>query len=129
MVPGSTLMYGSNFCSRTVSPRRSSSMPMEAAVRPLPNELTTPPVTKMCLAMIHPEEGENLVRAKKWTRSQQWLLESQNQGVSADAPASQRDYTAGFAGESNRAGRRERLRAGETTEDEEQAHHIRHSEH
>src|SRR5438105_4398617 len=26
-------------------------MPMEAQVRPLPSELTTPPVTKMCLAI------------------------------------------------------------------------------
>src|SRR5215212_5950977 len=51
MVPGSTLMYGSNFCSRTLSPRRSSSIPIEAHVRPLPRELTTPPVTKMNLAM------------------------------------------------------------------------------
>src|SRR5437773_867742 len=50
MVPGSTLMYGSNFCSRTRRPRCSSSMPIEALVRPLPRELTTPPVTKMCLA-------------------------------------------------------------------------------
>src|SRR3954447_18793393 len=51
MVPGSTLMYGSNFCSRTLRPRRSSSIPIEAHVSPLPRELTTPPVTKMNLAM------------------------------------------------------------------------------
>src|SRR5262245_52368572 len=51
MVPGSTLMYGSNFCSRTLSPRRSNNMPMEAHVSPLPSELTTPPVTKMNLVM------------------------------------------------------------------------------
>src|ERR1051326_3788589 len=51
MVPGSTLMYGSNFCSRTRRPRRSSNNPIEALVIPLPRELTTPPVTKMCLAI------------------------------------------------------------------------------
>ena len=44
-------MYGSNFCSRTRRPRCSSSMPIEAQVSPLPSELTTPPVTKICLAM------------------------------------------------------------------------------
>src|SRR5688572_20777164 len=47
MVPGSTLRYGSNFCSATLRPRFSSSVPSAAAVRPLPSELTTPPVTKM----------------------------------------------------------------------------------
>src|SRR5687767_1240952 len=52
MVPGSTLMYGSNFCSRTRRPRCSSNMPIDAQVRPLPSELTTPPVTKMCLATL-----------------------------------------------------------------------------
>ena len=34
---------------RTGSPRCSSNMPIEALVSPLPSELTTPPVTKMCL--------------------------------------------------------------------------------
>src|SRR5262249_21864423 len=52
MVPGSTLMYGSNFCSRTRRPLCSRSMPMEAQVSPLPRELTTPPVTKMCLVCL-----------------------------------------------------------------------------
>src|SRR5262245_29058404 len=51
MVPGSTLMYGSNFCNRTLRPRRSNSIPIEAHVSPFPSELTTPPVTKMNLAM------------------------------------------------------------------------------
>ena len=32
-------------------PRALSSRPMEAAVMPLPTELTTPPVTKMYLVM------------------------------------------------------------------------------
>ena len=44
-------MYGSSFCIRTRRPRCSSSMPIEALVSPLPSELTTPPVTKMCLVM------------------------------------------------------------------------------
>src|SRR6266403_1953383 len=47
MVPGSTLRYGSNFWRTTRSPRASSNVPSDAAARPLPNELTTPPVTKM----------------------------------------------------------------------------------
>src|SRR3954471_9416013 len=47
MVPGSTLRYGSNFCSVTLRPRFSSKVPREAAVSPLPRELTTPPVTKI----------------------------------------------------------------------------------
>src|SRR5258708_34201614 len=37
---------------RTRRPRFSRSRPIEAAVKPLPNELTTPPVTKMCLVMV-----------------------------------------------------------------------------
>ena len=42
-------MYGSNFCSGTLQPRSSSSMPIEAAGQPLAERgLTTPPVTKMC---------------------------------------------------------------------------------
>ena len=49
MVPGSTLMYGSNFCSWTRKPRLTSNRPIEAAAIPLPSEETTPPVTKMNL--------------------------------------------------------------------------------
>src|SRR5215471_1957772 len=45
-------MYGSNFCSRTRRPRCSSNMPIDAQVRPLPRELTTPPVTKICLVCL-----------------------------------------------------------------------------
>ena len=52
MVPGSTLRYGSNFWHVTFSPRLSSRQPMDAAAMPLPNEETTPPVTKMNLAML-----------------------------------------------------------------------------
>src|SRR6266849_4207254 len=47
MVPASTLMYGSIFCSVTRKPRASNSAPIEAAARPLPSDDTTPPVTKM----------------------------------------------------------------------------------
>ena len=47
MVPGSTLMYGSNFWMATERPRATSSCPIEAAAIPLPSEDTTPPVTKM----------------------------------------------------------------------------------
>jgi len=47
MVPGSTLMYGSSFCSVTLKPRLSIKAPMEAAARPFPREESTPPVMKM----------------------------------------------------------------------------------
>src|SRR3954453_22116037 len=46
IVPGSTLLYGSNFWTETLRPRAFSSRPSEAAVMPLPSEETTPPVTK-----------------------------------------------------------------------------------
>src|SRR5579863_9490048 len=51
MVPGSTLRYGSNFCNVTRSPRLSSRHPIDAAAMPLPKDETTPPVTKMNLAI------------------------------------------------------------------------------
>ena len=47
IVPGSMLMYGSNFCRATLRPRETSRRPIEAAAMPLPSEETTPPVTKM----------------------------------------------------------------------------------
>src|SRR4051794_33852422 len=40
-------MYGSNFWSWTLSPRATSSRPIEAAAIPLPSDDTTPPVMKM----------------------------------------------------------------------------------
>ena len=43
-----------NTAIRTDRPLRSSSMPIDALVSPLPSELTTPPVTKMCLVMRTP---------------------------------------------------------------------------
>jgi hypothetical protein len=46
MVPGSTFIYGSNFCITTVKPLALSNVPKLAAVRPLPNADATPPVTK-----------------------------------------------------------------------------------
>ena len=46
MVPGSTLMYGSSLTIATLRPRASRMAPREAAAMPLPNEDTTPPVTK-----------------------------------------------------------------------------------
>src|SRR5688572_26346277 len=49
MVPGSTLMYGSNFISVTEKPRASRMAPTEEAATPLPREETTPPVMKMNL--------------------------------------------------------------------------------
>src|SRR6476660_2163284 len=55
MVPGSTLMYGSNFCIVTPSPRSTNSRPNEAAAMPFPREETTPPVTKMYLVALGAE--------------------------------------------------------------------------
>src|SRR5690348_6211067 len=46
IVPGSTLRYGSNFCSCTFRPRALRSRPSEAATIPFPRADTTPPVTK-----------------------------------------------------------------------------------
>src|SRR5215218_4207716 len=54
MVPGSTLMYGSNFCIVTLRPRSTSSRPSDAAAMPFPREDTTPPVTKMYLVELGP---------------------------------------------------------------------------
>src|SRR5215208_7188659 len=51
IVPGSTLRYGSNFWHVTFNPRLSSRQPMEAAAIPLPSDDTTPPVTKINLAI------------------------------------------------------------------------------
>src|SRR5438094_132194 len=46
IVPGSTLRYGSNFCSWMRRPRALSRRPSEAATIPFPRAETTPPVTK-----------------------------------------------------------------------------------
>src|SRR3954452_21821020 len=46
IVPGSTLRYGSSFCMVTRRPLPESNAPRELAVRPLPSDDTTPPVTK-----------------------------------------------------------------------------------
>src|SRR5215210_5397591 len=47
IVPGSTLMYGSNFWIVTDNPRATSRRPREAAAMPFPSAETTPPVMKM----------------------------------------------------------------------------------
>src|SRR5947209_19770599 len=70
-------MYGSNFCRRTRSPRCSSSIPIEAQVSPLPSELTTPPVTKICLAMEVPSP-----------RCRPWLLLYPRGGALTNRPIS-----------------------------------------
>src|SRR6185503_1331633 len=49
IVPGSTLRYGSNFCTCTLRPRAFSRRPSDAAVMPFPSDETTPPVTKTYL--------------------------------------------------------------------------------
>src|SRR5215211_2640622 len=52
MVPGSTFRYGSSFCSETRKPRATSRLPRLDAVRPLPSEEATPPVTKRCFVRL-----------------------------------------------------------------------------
>src|SRR5829696_2408662 len=52
IVPGSTLRYGSSFCIETRSPLATSRLPRLDAVRPLPSEEATPPVTKRCLVSL-----------------------------------------------------------------------------
>src|SRR5919112_5925262 len=60
MVPGSTLIYGSNFWSTTLYPRLLSSIPSAAALVPLPMDDTTPPVTKIYLvSLIYTPKKEN----------------------------------------------------------------------
>src|SRR5579872_5304869 len=59
-------MYGSSFWIETLIPRALSSRPSDAAVIPLPSELTTPPVKKIYFAisgclyslLCHPEPVE-----------------------------------------------------------------------
>ena len=45
-------MYGSNFCTAILKPRFFNNRPSDAATIPFPNDETTPPVTKMYLAVI-----------------------------------------------------------------------------
>src|SRR5215213_9944180 len=61
MVPGSTLMYGSNFWRTTLKPRLLSNIPSAAALVPLPMDDTTPPVTKIYLVSLiyTPKERNN----------------------------------------------------------------------
>ena len=54
-------MYGSSFCIVTRRPLLFSRRPSEAAVRPLPKELATPPVTKMCFAKMSSMLGVHLL--------------------------------------------------------------------
>src|SRR3954467_5948566 len=49
IVPGSTFRYGSSFCIVTRNPRAFSNEPRLDAVRPLPSDDATPPVTNRCL--------------------------------------------------------------------------------
>ncbi len=52
MVPGSTLIYGSNLSIVMLSPRDSKSEAREAEAIPLPKEETTPPVIKIYFVVI-----------------------------------------------------------------------------
>src|SRR3954467_5984513 len=52
-------MYGSSFCSWTVSPRATSSRPFDRAAMPFPSEDPTPPVTKM-KRVVPFEEGSGM---------------------------------------------------------------------
>src|SRR5215213_7013879 len=61
IVPGSTLMKGSNFWRTTLKPRLLSNIPSAAALVPLPMDDTTPPVTKIYLVSLiyTPKERNN----------------------------------------------------------------------
>ena len=48
-MPGSMLIYGSNFCIVTLKPRDSNSLAIDDEMIPFPSDETTPPVTKMYL--------------------------------------------------------------------------------
>lgn len=61
-MPGSTFMYGSNFCMVTFMPRLFRRRPIDAAVMPLPREDTTPPVTKIYFIDIVKKTSLILVR-------------------------------------------------------------------
>src|SRR5271169_4733359 len=52
MVPGSTLIYGSSFCTATLNPRSLRIKPDAAAVTPFPTDETTPPVKKRYFVVI-----------------------------------------------------------------------------
>src|SRR5580692_8966465 len=65
MVPGSTFRYGSSLHMVTLRPRDLSRRPSEEAVRPLPRELDTPPVTKTNLVIRRPPLPRNTSIAKR----------------------------------------------------------------
>src|SRR3954454_13441644 len=66
IVPGSTLMYGSNFCTETFRPRAFKSRPSDAAVIPLPSDETTPPVTNTYLVIgSQPPPGVDLAQDRR----------------------------------------------------------------
>src|SRR5215210_4968319 len=81
MVPGSTLMYGSNFWSTTLKPRLLSSIPSAAALVPLPMDDTTPPVTKIYLVSL-------IYTPKKRTNATP--LPSPRDGIGEENPAVRR---------------------------------------
>lgn len=68
IVPGSTFRYGSSFCIVTRRPRAFSSAPRLEAVRPLPRDEATPPVTKMCLVVM--DLGGIAKRGLPWSRGE-----------------------------------------------------------
>src|SRR5215213_11110818 len=84
MVPGSTLMYGSNFWSTTLKPRLLSSIPSAAALVPLPMDDTTPPVTKIYLVSL-------IYTPKKITNATP--LPSLRDGIGEENPAAVRRGT------------------------------------
>src|SRR5881409_3142070 len=69
IVPGSTLMYGSSLRKLILNPRASSSEPIEALASPLPNEESTPPVTKMYFIRIASRAATVTVLARPRNRS------------------------------------------------------------
>src|SRR5690242_509715 len=88
MVPGSTLMYGSSFCMVTRRPRALRRRPSEEAVMPLPRELATPPVTKMCFVTGQQRTASpDPLRGRSVARAATEAVEPPQRGRGLDPPA------------------------------------------
>src|ERR1017187_1143180 len=85
MVRGSTLRYGSNFCTVTRNPQLSSRHPIEAAAMPLPKDETTPPVTNTYLAIWFRKFDRSLEQLR-YTFQILWRIHAQRFVIGLDYP-------------------------------------------
>src|SRR4051812_4326318 len=77
-------MYGSSFCIVTRNPRDLSSRPRAEAVSPLPRELATPPVTKMCFVTGSHRTPHAVGGARMGDRSQRDAAHASTRGRGLD---------------------------------------------